>query len=268
MLAWLTDPFRDGFTQRALAELLVLSLACGPLGVWILLYRQSYAAESISHGMLPGLVLAALAGAPLVLGAAGGVLRRRGRDRAGRTRRAPRRRHRRRGRGLGPVRARRAARALARGARRACRSCCSATCSAPAGASSPRPPGSRWSWWRALALAHRRLSASAFDPSAARSLGAEPARWELVLLVLLAVATVAAAPALGSLLLVALIVAPGAAALRLAGRLPAALGAAAAIAALAGAAGLVLSYHLGIAAGASVALCAAALAGAAQLRRT
>ena len=50
------------------------ALACGPLGVWILLYRQSYAAESISHGMLPGLVLAALAGAPLVLGAGGGVL--------------------------------------------------------------------------------------------------------------------------------------------------------------------------------------------------
>ena len=119
----------------------------------------------------------------------------------------------------------------------------------------------------ALAFAHRRLAASAFDRSAARSLGAEPARWELVLLVLLAVATMAAAPALGSLLLVALIVAPGAAALRLAGRLPAALAAAAGIAALAGVAGLVLSYHLGIAAGASVALCAAALAGAAQLRR-
>ena len=74
MLAWLTDPFQDSFTQRALVEVLVLSLACGPLGVWILLYRQSYAAESISHGMLPGLVLAALAGVPLVFGAAVGVL--------------------------------------------------------------------------------------------------------------------------------------------------------------------------------------------------
>src|SRR5215208_2999974 len=74
MLGWLTDPFQDGFTQRALLEVLVLSLACGPLGVWILLYRQSYAGESLSHGMLPGLVLAALAGAPLVLGAAGGAL--------------------------------------------------------------------------------------------------------------------------------------------------------------------------------------------------
>ena len=39
----------------------MLSLACGPLGVWVLLYRRSYAAESLSHGMLPGLVIAALA---------------------------------------------------------------------------------------------------------------------------------------------------------------------------------------------------------------
>ncbi len=54
--------------------MLILSLACGPLGVWVLLYRDAYAAESISHGMLPGLVVAALAGAPLLLGAVGGVL--------------------------------------------------------------------------------------------------------------------------------------------------------------------------------------------------
>src|SRR3954464_3286673 len=64
----------DPITRRALLQVLVLSLALGPLGVWILLHRQGYAAESISHGMLPGLVIAALAGAPLVLGAAGGVL--------------------------------------------------------------------------------------------------------------------------------------------------------------------------------------------------
>ena len=53
--------------------MLLLGLACGPLGVWVLLYRQSYAAESISHGMLPGLVAAALLGLPLLLGAAAGV---------------------------------------------------------------------------------------------------------------------------------------------------------------------------------------------------
>ena len=64
----------DPITRRALVEVLILALALGPLGVWVLLHRQAYAAESLSHGLLPGLVLAALAGLPLVLGAAGGAL--------------------------------------------------------------------------------------------------------------------------------------------------------------------------------------------------
>ena len=108
----------------------------------------------------------------------------------------------------------------------------------------------------ALVLAHRRLSLSAFDRAAAPSLGARPARWQLVLLVLLAVCTIAAVRGLGNLLVVALILAPAAAALNLARRLPAALGLAAALAALAGVLGLLASYHWEVAAGASVALAA------------
>ena len=64
----------SGIMQRALVEAIVLGVACGPLGVWILLLRRAYAAESLSHAMLPGLVIAALAGIPLLIGAAGGVL--------------------------------------------------------------------------------------------------------------------------------------------------------------------------------------------------
>ena len=66
----LTDPFSQGITQRALIELIILGVVCGPFGVWIVLFRQSYAAESLAHSMLPGLVVAALIGAPLGLGAA------------------------------------------------------------------------------------------------------------------------------------------------------------------------------------------------------
>ena len=47
---------------------------CGALGFWVVTERLAYSAESLSHGLLPGLVLAALAGAPLLLGAAGGAL--------------------------------------------------------------------------------------------------------------------------------------------------------------------------------------------------
>src|SRR3954452_3246707 len=64
----------SGIMQRAFAEAVLLGVACGPLGVWVLLLRRSYAAESLSHAMLPGLVLAALAGFPLVFGATAGVL--------------------------------------------------------------------------------------------------------------------------------------------------------------------------------------------------
>ena len=69
----LLDPLRSGIDRRALLEVALLGAVCGALGFWVVVERLSYAAESLSHGLLPGLVLAALAGAPLLLGAAGGV---------------------------------------------------------------------------------------------------------------------------------------------------------------------------------------------------
>jgi ABC-type Mn2+/Zn2+ transport system permease subunit len=264
MLDWLTDPFASPIVQRALAELLILSVACGPLGVWVLLYRDAYAAESISHGMLPGLVIAALAGAPLLLGATGGVL----------------------------VAA--AGIALVARDRRLGSDVGVAVCvSALLGAggllalSPDSPPRLQELLFGdllgvsggdllaagalaggvaiALAAGHRSLALVGFDRGSAPSLGARPLRWELALLAVLAVTTVAAVQGLGNLLLVALIVAPAAAALSLARRLPVAIALSAALAALAGSAGLVLSFHLEVAAGASVALCAVALALLAQL---
>jgi ABC-type Mn2+/Zn2+ transport system permease subunit len=255
MLSWLTDPFGQALMQRALAEVLILSAACGPLGVWVLLYRQSYAAESISHAMLPGLVVAALVGLPLLLGATGGVLAAAGAIAlAGRDERL--------GGDVGVAVAISALFGLG----------------AMLALSPEVPPrlgellfgdllGVRGrdlaeaallagAVGAALILAYRPLALSVFDRAAARSLGARPARWELVLLALLALCTMAAVRGLGNLLVVALILAPGAAALNLARRLPAALPLSAALAALAGVLGLLASYHWDVAAGASVALAA------------
>ena len=69
----LLDPWRSGIGRRALLEVLLLGAVCGPLAFWVVTERLSYPVESLAHGLLPGLVLAALAGAPLLLGAAGGV---------------------------------------------------------------------------------------------------------------------------------------------------------------------------------------------------
>lgn len=260
MLGWLTDPLGSPIVVRALAEVLILSPAFGPLGVWILLYRDAYAAESISHGMLPGLVIAALAGFPLLFGAVGGVL----------------------------VAA--AGIALVARDRRLSADVGVAVCvSALLGlggmlALSPdAPPRLQELLFGdllgvtggdlvvagalaagvvlALAAGFRSLAVVGFDRTSAAALGARPAPWELALLVVLGVTTVAAVQGLGNLLVVALVLAPAAAALSLARRLAAALALSAALAAISGGAGLLLSYHLEIAAGASVALCAVALAG-------
>jgi len=260
MLDWLLDPFSDSLMQRALLEVIVVAVACGPIGVWVLLYRQSYAAESISHAMLPGLVVASLAGASLVLGATAGVLvaalaiALAGRDE-------------RLGGDVGVAVAISALFGL--GALLAL---------------SPAVPARLGELLFgdllgvtardvieaavlaaivtvALVLAHRRLALSAFDRVAAPSLGARPGRWELALLALLAICTVAAVRGMGNLLAVALILAPAAAALNLAARLPIALGLAAVLGALAGVLGLLASYHWHVAAGAAVALAAIALFG-------
>jgi ABC-type Mn2+/Zn2+ transport system permease subunit len=259
MLGWLTDPFASPLAQRALLEVLILSLACGPLGVWVLLYRDAYAAESMSHGMLPGLVVAALTGAPLVLGAIAGVLvaaagialvardERLGGDT-----------------GVAVV----VSALLGLGAMLALSPATPPRLQellfgdllgvgtgdlAVAGALALAVAG-------ALVAGHRSLALVGFDRGSARALGAGALRWELALLAVLGLTTVAAVQGLGNLLLVALVLAPGTAALSLVRRLPVALVLASGLAALSGAAGLIASFHLGIAAGASVALCAVAVA--------
>lgn len=249
------DPFSEPLLRRALLELVLLGAACGPLGVWVVSYRQAYAAESFAHAMLPGLVLAALAGAPLVLGAAGGALA-----------------------GAGAVSL------AARDPRVDSDAAVAVAVSALLGGGvliglAPAAParlgdllfgdllgagdadlaaagGLAVAVAAALACSHRRLVLAAFDAGTARALGASPRRTELLLLGVLALAVVAAVQGLGNLLVVALLVAPGAAALRLAATLPAALLLAAALAVIAGVGGLYASYYLDLAAGPAVALAA------------
>lgn len=70
----LLEPLSYGTTWRALVEMTILGITGGVLGCWVILYRLSYGAESLAHGMLPGLVLAGLIGFPLLLGGAMGIL--------------------------------------------------------------------------------------------------------------------------------------------------------------------------------------------------
>ena len=252
------DVLSSGLLQRALLEVVILGATCGALGVWLLHLRHTYAAESLAHAMLPGLVLAALAGAPLLLGAAGGVL-------VAAALIAVAVRDTRVGPeiavgvvvttafGLGAVLAlapdvpARLGELLFGDLLGTSTADLVAACGLAAGVG------------LALCAGHRPLAAAVFDPLAAPSLGVRPARVELALLALLALAVVAAVQGLGNLLVLALIVAPAAAAIRLGRSVGRQIGLAAALGALAGVLGLVASAELDLAAGASVALAAVAL---------
>src|SRR3954468_21685488 len=74
MWSALADPWSDPLTRRAFAEVVLLGIAGGALGCWVIAYRLSYSAESLAHALLPGLVVAALTGAPLLLGGAAGLI--------------------------------------------------------------------------------------------------------------------------------------------------------------------------------------------------
>ncbi len=258
MIDWLTEPLQQGITQRALLELLILGVVCGPLGVWVVLFRQSYAAESIAHSMLPGLVLATLLSIPLGIGAAAGIAV--------------------------------AAVCIAAASRQRAVStdvAVAVTVTTLFGAGtllalSPEVPvrlgellfGDPLSvsttdllasaalaglTLLALARGHRSLVLSGFDPQTARSLGTSNARTAALLIGLLGLTVLIAVQALGNLLVVAIVIAPGAAALRICRSVAGAVAVAAALAVAAGFAGIYLSYWADVAAGAAIALCAVAV---------
>ncbi len=58
------------FVRRALFAGMLVSVLCGLVGTWVVLRGMAFMSEAISHGMLPGVAVAYLAGANLLLGAA------------------------------------------------------------------------------------------------------------------------------------------------------------------------------------------------------
>jgi ABC-type Mn2+/Zn2+ transport system permease subunit len=263
----LLEPLQSGIERRALLEVALLGGFCGALGYWITTFRLSYPAESLAHGLLPGLVLAALAGVPLLLGGVAGVAI--------------------------------AALAIALAGRDPRVGSDTATAVAVTGmlglggmlALSPDAPARLEELLfgnplgvtggdliaaavlallggGALVALHRPFGAVALDAAGARALGVRTTLVRVALLSLLAAALAVAVQGLGSLLVLAVLVAPAVAVrghVRSPGR---AMVAAGATAIVSGVVGIYASHMLGTAAGASVALalCLAAAIGAGSTR--
>jgi manganese/iron transport system permease protein len=65
----LVDPFQHPYMQRALVEILVLSALAGAVSVYVLLRRLSFVGDALTHTIFPGVAIAFVIGRPLFLGA-------------------------------------------------------------------------------------------------------------------------------------------------------------------------------------------------------
>ena len=248
----LIAPWEQGIDRRALFEVILLGLTGGTLGCWIIFYNLSYSTESLAHALLPGLVLAALAGIPIILGGALGLAV--------------------------------AALAIALAARTPAVGRDTAVAVVVTGllglgallALSPDTPaglgallfgdvlgvsdtdlmlagGLAVAVLVALALLHGRLLLVGFDRLNAAALGVRPGVIDLALLLLVAAALLVAVQGLGNLLVVAVLVGPAACARAVTRRMSTMMAVAAGVAVATGCGGLYLSYYAETAAGASIA---------------
>lgn len=254
MIEWITEPLAHGTTLRALIEIALIGAVSGVVGCWVILYEISYSAESLAHGLFPGLVGAALLGLPLLLGGAVGII----------------------------VAALLVA-AVARFAAGHADTAVAVVITSLFGfgvllALSPdTPPGIQELLFGDLLgvtdgdlvasaliaavvlgvlwLFHDRLMAIGFDSDFGRALGLPPGAITALLLIIVAATILVGVQSLGNLLVAAALIAPAAAARLLTRRFAAMALLSVGIAIGAGAVGLYVSYYAKTAAGASVAGC-------------
>lgn len=255
-MSWLTDPFSVEFVQRAALGGALVAVLCGVVGTWVVIRGMAFLGEALAHGMLPGVALATVLGLPVLLGAAAsaalmsvgiGALQRRGRLSYDTS--------------IGML----FVAMLALGVIIVSHSGSFATdatailfgdilavsvddlvvlavCVAGGIAGT--------------AVFHRALVAAAVDPRVAGVLGLRPRLAQTVLVALVTLTVVASYQAVGSLLVVGLLLAPAVAARPWTHRIHSTMMLASVIGTASVVAGLLVSWHAGTAAGASIALSA------------
>lgn len=68
-MTWLSDPFGMDFMLRALVGGVLVSVICAVVGTWVVIRGMAFLGEAMAHGMLPGVAAASLLGLPVLLGA-------------------------------------------------------------------------------------------------------------------------------------------------------------------------------------------------------
>lgn len=258
-MPWILEPFETAFFARALLGGVLAATICAIAGAWVVARGMAFLGEALGHGMLPGVAIATLVGGSPIAGAAAsaavmgvgiGWLTRRSRlqhDTAI---------------GIAFVGM------LATGVIVVSHSgsfATDVTAMLFGDVLAIRTPELVALGVGLLATAivarllHRPLTALAFDERVATTLGMRPRLARVGLSALVIVAVVASYQAVGTLLVVALLVAPPAAAALWARSIGATMAGGAGVGAAAVVAGLLASWHLATAAGASIAVAAVVL---------
>ncbi|WP_194420608.1 zinc ABC transporter permease AztB [Microbacterium abyssi] len=255
-MSFLLDPFAASFVQRALVTGALVAVICGVVGTWVVLRGMAFLGEAMAHGMLPGIAFATLLGVPPVLGAAVsaagmsvgiGMLQRRGRLSADTS--------------IGLL----FVASLALGVIIISASRSFATDATAilfgdilaASAADVVMLGVVAVITIIVAAGgHRSFVAITVDPRQAQLLGLRPRAAHVLLVGLITLAIVAAYQAVGSLLVVGMLLGPAVAAGRWATRIPSTMALAGLIGTAAVVLGLLISWHAGTAAGATIAFVA------------
>lgn len=257
----LLDPFAIAFVQRALIAGCLVAVICGVVGTWVVLRGMAFLGEAMAHGMLPGIAVATLIGVPGILGAAIsaagmsvgiGVLQRRGRLSADTS--------------IGLLFV--ASLALGVIIISASRSFATDATAILFGDILAVSLGDvallvavAVITLAVAALGHRAFVALTVDPRQAQLLGLRPKLAHVLLVGLITLAVVAAYQAVGSLLVVGMLLGPAVAAGNWTSRIPTTMALAAVIGGAAVAVGLLVSWYAGTAAGATIAFVAILAAG-------
>lgn len=260
-MSWLSEPFALEFVQRALLGGVLVAILCAIAGTWVIVRGMAFLGEALAHGMLPGVALATVLGLPVLLGAAAsavvmsvgiGALQRRAKLSYDTS--------------IGLL----FVGMLALGVIVISHAGSFATDATAILFGDILAIGVGDLVVLAVAvavgltaavMAHRSLVALAIDERVARVLGLGPRLAQTVLVGLVTLAVVASYQAVGSLLVVGLLVAPAVAARQWSHRIPTTMVLAAAVGAAAVAAGLLISWHAATAAGATIAAAAIGAAG-------
>jgi zinc/manganese transport system permease protein len=264
----LAEPFSTDFMARALLGGVLVAVVCAVVGTWVVIRGMAFLGEAMAHGMLPGVATASLLGLPAIAGAAVsaavmslgvGLVSRRGRLSQDTS--------------IGLL----FVGMLSLGVIIVSHSRSFAVdlTAILFGDILAISDGDIVTLAVALAVTlavalvfHRSFVALAFDPRVAHTLRLRPRLAQTMLVALVTLAVVASYGAVGSLLVVGLLIAPAVAAGHWARGIPGTMLLAAALGSVAVLLGLVVSWHAATAAGASIAFVSVAIAALSSAVRT